>query len=125
MSVLRRRSIKTTECTSLVCIPAPTSSKDTKMLEHLGDREDKIYLTRREVAGQVEETDKVGSGRGNKSKEGSLIRNYKRRDLKQRKIEGKMNCLKKKEETVEEVLTEEEKDLWENSSRKSQVKDLN
>ena len=53
------------------------------------------------------------------------IRNVKSADLRQRKMEGKMNCLKKKEKTVENILTEEEKDLWENSSWRSQVKDLN
>ena len=53
------------------------------------------------------------------------IRNAKSADLRQRKSEGKMNCLKKKEKMVEIVLTEEEKDLWENSSWRSQVKDLN
>ena len=39
------------------------------------------------------------------------IRNAKSADLRQRKMEGKMNCSKKKLKTVEIVLTEEEKDL--------------
>ena len=117
-----------TACESgcVLVIPPATSNTDMKLLDQLGERRSKISLSRRPLAGPVNQTEKlVRRSRESKGIEvEKQIRNAKSADLRQRKSEGKMNCLKKKEKTVA-VLTEEEKDLWENSSWRSQVKDLN
>ena len=107
--------------------PPATSNTDMKLLDDLVDRRSKISLSRRPMAGPVNQTEKLARrSRENIGMEvKTQIRNARSADLRQRKIEGKQNCLKKKEKTVEIVLTEEEKDLWENSSWRSQVKDLN
>ena len=105
-------------------IPPGISNADMKLLDQLGERKSKISLTRRPLAGPVNQTEKIA--RRSREKEGEKDkRSAKSVDLRQRKIEGKLNCLKKKEKAAEIVLTEEEKDLWENSSWRSQVKDLN
>ena len=111
----------------VLVIPPATSNTDMKLMDHLGDKRSKISLSRRPLAGPVNQTEKLERrSRENKGIEAKKqIRNAKSADLRLRKSEGKMNCLKKKEKTVEIVLTEEEKDLWENSSWRSQVKDLN
>ena len=110
------------ESGNLLCIAPPISSTDMKLLEQLGDRGDNISLARVALHGQ-------GGGRGRERGKGKEVEKAKRTgksaDLKQRKIEGKINCMKKKESKVEKVLTGEEKDLWENSTWRSQVKDLN
>ena len=118
-----------TACESgcVLVLPPATSSTATKLLDDLGERMSKIILSRRPLAGPVNQTEKlVRRSRENKGMEVEKeIRNAESADLRQKKIKVKMNCLKKKEKTVEIVLTEEEKDLWENSSWRSQVKDLN
>jgi hypothetical protein len=113
----------------VLLIHPATSNTDQKLLDDLVDRRSKIILSRRPLTGPVNQTEKPeGRCRENKGKEVEKeIRNAKSSDLRQRKMEGKMNCLKKKEKkekTVEIVLTEEEKEK-ENSSCRSQIKDLN
>ena len=106
----------------VLCIAPPISSTDMKLSEQVVDRGDKITLARSPLP-------EHGGGRGREGDKGKEVEKVKRTgksaDLKQRKIEGKMKCLKKKESKVEKVLTGEEKDLWENSTWRSQVKDLN
>ena len=120
------RSMTACESGKLLCIPPPISSTDMKLLEQQVDRGKKISMARRQIAGPVKQTEQaVRKGRGRREEEEKVRRNVKSGDLRQRKIEGRIDCKKKKEKTVEKVLTDEEKDLWENSSWRSQVKDLN
>ena len=106
----------------LVVIPPGISNADIKLL---GPRKSKISLSRRPLAGPVNQTEKAIRKTSMENESNAERRGAKSADLRQRKIEGKKNCLKKKEKSSEIVLTEEEKDLWENSSWRSQVKDLN
>ena len=91
--------------------PPAISNTDMKLLYQLGDRRSKISLSRRPLAGPVNQTEKlVRESRESKGMEvEKQIRNAKSADLRQTKSEGKMNCLKKKEKTVEIILTEDEK----------------
>ena len=91
-------------------------------LDQLEERMANIQLSRRPVAGPVNKTTERIQGTKERTK---VARPTQSADLRRRKMEGKMSCLKKKEKTVETVLTEEEKDLWENSTWRNQIKDLN